>query len=299
MQTLWRVLVSVLSCAWSAQVWADGSPWLPEPDTGAIGVSYVMQSADEKWTNGPGILDGTFKGPMPGGELTQNTLWLIGEYAFRDNVALDARIGWAKSDLGNDGDSGLADSAFGLTWRLADELVGQPVSFAVRGGAILAGNYDIGTALPNTSGGPAGIYAIGDGGSGVEASALLGKVFAERFGVSAEVGHRRRGNDIPANTFFNLAALLLVNDRLTLAVDYQRTNSHGDLDIGDADFQPDRFPEVAEEATVVGGRAIFNLTDTVSVAAFYGDTTDGRNASASGIFGLALNYGFDTAGGGL
>lgn len=287
-------LTGLASLVCWTSAFADGSPWLPEPDTGSISVSYVRQSADEKWTNGPGNMSGTLKGPMPGGELVQGTLWIAGDYALRDNLALDARIGWASSELGADMDRGMADSTFGLTWRLADELVGQPLSFAVRGGAIVAGNYDIGTALPTTSGGPDGIYAIGDGGSGFEASAIVGKVFAERLGVSAEIGYRNRSNDIPVNTFYNLAALLLVNDRVTLAVDYQRINSDGDLDIGDADFNPDRFPEVAEEATVIGARASFNLTEAVSATLFYGDTTDGRNASASRIFGLSLNYGFTT-----
>lgn len=289
-------LAGLVSLVCWAPALADGSPWLPEPDTGAISFSYVRQSADEKWTNGGNDMGGTFKGPMPGGELVQGTMWIAADYALRDNVALDGRIGWANSELGSDMDSGMADSTFGLTWRLADELIGQPVSFAVRGGAILAGNYDTGTALPNTSGGPPGIYAIGDGGSGFEASAIVGKVFADRVGVSVELGYRNRGNDIPANTFYNLAALLLVNERVTLAMDYQRINSDGDLDIGDMDFNPDRFPEVAEEASVIGGRASFNLTDSMSATVFYGDTTDGRNTSASGIVGVSLNYSFTTFG---
>ena len=294
MQTSRMALAGFIPLVCSMQAFADGSPWLPEPQTGDVAFAYVRQSADEKWTNGAGVMDGTLKGPMPGGELTQDTLWLIGDYAFRDNVALDVRIGWANTELGNDSDSGIADSNFGLTWRLADELVGQPISFAVRGGVLLAGNYDTGTALPNTSGGPPGIYAIGDGGSGVEVSALLGKVFAERVGVSAELGYRRRGNDIPAATFYNLTGLWLVSERLTLAMDYRRVNSSGDLDIGDPNFHPDRFPEVAEETTVVGGRASINLTDAVSATVFYGDTIDGRNASASGIVAVAMNYAFTT-----
>lgn len=291
-------LTGLASLVCWTSAFADGSPWLPEPDTGAISVSVVRQSADKKWTNGGDNMGGTFRGPMPGGgkTLVQRTLWITGDYALRDNLAFDARIGWADSKLAADMDSGITDSAFGLTWRLMDELVGQPVSFAVRGGAIVAGNYDTGTALPNTSGGPPGIYALGDGGSGFEASAIVGKVFAERLGVSAEVGYRNRSNDIPANTFYNLAALLLVNDRITLGVEYQRINSDGDLDIGDPEFNPDRFPEVAEEASVIGARASFSFSDTMGATLFYGDTTDGRNTSDSRIAGLSLNFGFATFG---
>ena len=257
---------------------AAGSPWLAEPQTGSVSVVYVSQKADKKWT-GRG---GTQYGPMPDdGELTQGTLWLLGDYALRDNVAIDGQIGWARSELAANSDRGLADARFGVTWRLADELVGQPLSVSVRGGAIVAGNYDTGF-----------IYALGDGGSGVEASVLVGKVFAERLGVSAELGHRRRGNDIPAETYYNLAAFLQASDRVTLAVDYQRVNSNGDLNIGVDPFTPDRFPEAAEETTVVGGRATVNLTDTASATFFYGDTIDGRNTSDSRILGVSVSYGF-------
>lgn len=292
MQTSYIALVGSLSLACSVPAFAQGSPWLPEPETGDFSIAYVRQSADDKWTNGPGVTDGTLKGPMPGGELTQETLWFTANYAFRDNIAVDARLGWADSELGSDGDSGMVDSSLGLTWRLADELVGSPVSFAVRGAVTLAGNYDTGTSLPNTSGGPAGIYALGDGSNSFEVSAIAGKIFAERVGVSLELGYRNRSDGVPANTFYNLSGLVLVNDRLTLALDYQRVNSDGDLDIGDTDFNPDRFPEVAEETTTVGGRAIINLTDAMSATVFYGDTPDGRNASASRIFGVSMSYAF-------
>ena len=282
-------LIAILCTLAPATAAAAGSPWLSEPQTGNMSVVYLRQTADEKWT-GEG---GTQAGPMPGGgELVQGTLWLLGDYAVRDNLAVDWQVGWASSELHADSDRGFADANFGVSWRLADELVGQALSIAVRGGFILAGNYGTGTALPvTTMGAPPGIYALGDGASGVEASVLVGRVFAERLGVSAEFGHRRR-NELPGNTFYNLSALLQASDRLTLAVDYQRVNTDGDLNIGVAPFNPDRFPEVAEETTVLGARATLGLTDNASATVFYGDTIDGRNASASQIFGIAVGYAF-------
>ena len=286
-RTAFATLIALPCCLAPATAFAAGSPWLSEPQTGNLSLVYLRQAADEKWT-GSG---GTQKGPMPGGELTQGTLWFLGDYALRDNLAVDWQVGWANSELAADSDSGFADANFGVTWRLADELVGQPLSVAVRGGAILAGNYDTGTALPTTSGAPPGIYGLGDGASGVEASLLLGRVFANRLGVSGEFGYRHR-SDIPANTFYNLSAWLQVHERVTLAVDYQRVNTDGDLDIGVPPFHPDRFPEVAEETTVLGARATIGLTDSLSATVFYGDTIDGRNASASKIFGIAVGYAF-------
>lgn len=291
MRTLLVVLTTiVVSTLFSAPARAAGSPWLAEPDTGSFSVSFVRQFADEKWT-GAG---GTQKGPMPGGDLTQGTLWLSSEYTFRDNLAVDAQVGWARSQLAQDNDKGLADATLGLTWRVMDELIGQPLSVAVRGGVIVAGGYDTGTALPTTSGAPPGIYAIGDGGNGVEASVVAGKVFGERVGVSLEVGMRNRNNDIPNNMFYNLTGLVRVNEQITLAVDYNRITSDGDLDIGVPPFNPDRFPEVAEEATVLGGRVSVTLTDNASATVYYGNTTDGRNTSASRIFGMALSYAFSS-----
>ena len=292
MRTLLVVLTTiVVSTVFSAPALAAGSPWLAEPDTGSFSVSYVRQSADEKWTGAGG---GDQKGPMPGGELTQGTLWLTGEYTFRDNLALDAQVGWARSELARHNDKGLADATLGLTWRVMDELIGQPLSVALRGGVIVAGGYDTGTALPAPPGAPDGIYAIGDGGNGVEASVIAGKVFGERVGVSLEIGMRNRNNDIPNNMFYNLTGLVRVNERVTLAVDYNRITSDGDLDIGGPGFSADRFPEVAEEATVIGGRVAVALTEDASATLYYGNTTDGRNTSASRIFGMALSYAFSS-----
>ena len=291
MRRLLAVLASfVVSVSLSIPAQAAGSPWLAEPGTANVSVAFVRQYADEKWT-GAG---GTVKGPMPGGGLTQGTLWLSGDYAFRDNLALDAQVGWARSRLAQDMDKGLADANVGLSWRVMDEYVGRPFSVVLRGGLIAAGSYDTGSALATTSGAPPGIYAIGDGGDGFEASVIAGRIFAERVGVSLEVGARNRNNDIPNNMFYNLTGLVEVNERVTLALDYHRLTSDGDLNIGVPPFTPDRFPEVAEEATVVGGRVSVALTENASGTLYYGNTIDGRNASASSIFGMALNYGFST-----
>lgn len=280
----------VVSASLSAPAQAAGSPWLGEPGTANFSVSFVRQYADEKWTGAGGAV----KGPMPGGELTQGTLWLSGDYAFRDNLALDAQVGWARSQLAQDMDNGLADANVGLSWRVLDEFIGAPLSVALRGGVIVAGSYDTGTALATTSGAPPGIYAIGDGGDGIEGSIIAGKTFAERVGVSLEIGMRNRNNDIPNNMFYNLTSFVELNKQVTLALDYHRVASDGDLNIGVPPFTPDRFPEVAEEATVVGGRVAVALTEKASATLYYGNTIDGRNTSASSIFGMALNYGFST-----
>lgn len=266
----------LLAAALPAPAFADGSPWIAEPRTGSVGLSYVRQQADEFWA-------GTRKGPTPGGgtELLQGTGWLTANYALHDAVAMDARLGWARSEFGGASKlSGRTDVNLGLTWRVVDELTTNMASIALRGGLIFAGDYELGH-----------INSIGDGGDGYEASVIVGRYF-DRLGVSVEYGVRSRENDIPNNTFTNVTALLAVYDRLTLGLEYKRVDSEGALDIGAPGFSPARFPEVQEEMSVLGGRLFVGLADNVNVSVFYGRTLDGRNTADSNIVGGTLSYSF-------
>ena len=243
MQTSYIALVGSLSLACSVPAFAQGSPWLPEPETGDFSIAYVRQSADDKWTNGPGVTDGTLKGPMPGGELTQETLWFTANYAFRDNIAVDARLGWADSELGSDGDSGMVDSSLGLTLRLADELVGSPIQFrsAWRRHSRRQLRHREHHCRTPVAGRPASTL------SAMAAIASRSPLSPARYSRNEWAYRLNSATAIAATafrpiTFYNLSGLVLVNDRLTLALDYQRVNSDGDLDIGDTDFNPDRFP---------------------------------------------------------
>ena len=254
---------------------ADGSPWIAEPRTGSIDLSYVRQSASEFWA-------GTRKGPTPGGrDLLQGTYWLTASYALHDAVAVDAQFGWARSELGDAPKlDGRSDVNVGLTWRIADELTTKWPSIALRGGLIFAGDYELGR-----------INSIGDGGDGYEASVIVGQYF-DRLGVALEYGARKRKNDIPTNTFTNLTALLAVYDKLTLGLEYKRVDSDDSLDIGGPGFSPARFPQVQEESSVLAGRVFYGLADNVDVSLFYGRTLDGRNTADSNIIGGTLSYSF-------
>lgn len=288
-------LVAVL-CAPLA--FAQSSPWLPEPGTGSLGASYVRQSADEFWHCAPPPAPascpegGTTKTPTPGGgdDLRQNTLWLNASYGLSDSVALDAQLGWAKSEytgmgpkknMGTDSLNGIADVQVSLRWRVVDEIVGDWPSVTFRVGAILAGNYDTGY-----------INSLGDGGNGIEGSVIVGKFLTDRLGVAGEFGIRNRSDDIPTETFLNLGGLLTASERLTLAVEYRRVNAEDSIDIGGPGFAPPRFPEVEEDISVLAGRAFWQLTDTLDASLFYGNTIDGRNTAASSIFGVTLSYSF-------
>lgn len=292
-----KTSIVLLAALCSPLAAAQGVPWLPVPSTGDVGVSYVHQSADEFWHCAPPPAPagcpkgGTAKTPTPGGgdDLRLSTLWLSASYGMSDNVALDVQLGWAKSAYdgmgpkkeGADSLSGMADFNVGLRWRLVDELISDWPSVALRAGVILAGNYDIGY-----------INSLGDGGDGLEVSVIVGKFLSERVGVSGELGYRNRNNDIPTETFLNLGGLVIVNEALSLGVEYRRVNAADSIDIGGPGFSPSRFPEVEEDISILAGRAFWQVADSISLGLFYGKTIDGRNTAASNTFGVTLSHSF-------
>ena len=271
------------------------TPWLPVPDTGDLSASFVYQNADEFWHCDPAAAGcpqgGVTKTATPGGgeELSQNTLWLNAGYGVSDSVALDAQLGWAKTAypgpgpkrMGIDSLNGIADFNAGLRWRVADELISNWPSVALRIGVIVAGNYDTGY-----------INSVGDGGDGVEGSIIVGKFLTERVGVSGELGYRNRNNDIPSETFLNLSGLVTVNDAIALGMEYRRVNADDSIDIGGPGFSPPRFPEVEEDTSVLAGRMFWQLSGSLNLSLFYGKTLDGRNTAAADILGVTLSHSF-------
>ena len=179
------ILAAVAAIAvFSAPAFAGSSPWLPPPGGGSITVSYVSQGATEFYRS-------TVKGPTPGGgaNLSQQTVWVDGVYGLSDSVALDFRVGEARSSFitgeglppSQQSINGLQDINVGVVWRAVDEVVSSGPSIAFRVAGIKAGNYDTGY-----------INSLGDGGNGLELSAMAGKFIADRFAVSSEIGYRYR-----------------------------------------------------------------------------------------------------------
>ena len=280
---------------------AQGSPWIAEPGTGSVNLSFANQDAAEFYrqttkTQGP-------LGPT-GAHLSQNTLWFGVNYAATDAVALDVQTAWASSSLpgavgpsgGEESYSGLYDSNIAVTWRFVDELISNAPSVALRVGAIIAGAYDTGY-----------INSVGDGGNGIETSLIVGR-FGSAAGFSGEIGFRARSStevnpmavgamageqvDIPNEMFVNLGLFIPAGDVVTIGVDYRMVNATSGIDIGGEGFSPSRFPGLHEDGHIVGGRLIANVTDLVSVNAFFGQVVRGRNIAASRIFGAGLSFGF-------
>ena len=276
-----RAAVLALGVFVQSAAHADGSPWLGAPGTGHASVSWVSQTANDLYA-------GERKRSIQGGkELSQGTLWLLGNYTISDNIGVDGQIGFARGDFEGETTadtntfSGRADTSFGVTWRLVDEVAGSLPSLALRVGAIIAGDYE-----------PGHINSLGDGGDGTEASLLVGKFLGDRFGLSLEAGVRDRNDGIPTNYFGNLATVLLVTDKLALGADYKVVKSEPGLDIGGPGFTPARFPMVREERSLLGGRMFYNMSESMSLGLFYLVVRDGRNTPASSAFGGSLSYSF-------
>lgn len=266
-------------------------PWLPAPQTGAVSVSYTYQTADEFYF-------GTSKRPTPGPnseDLVQKTVWVDGTYGLLDSVALDVRLGFAESDFEVEGEhpavrkesySGLADVNLGVTWNLLDEVLSDYIlmpSFALRAGAIIAGDYQTGY-----------INSLGDGGDGFEVSALAGKFFADRFALSGEFGYRNRNNAVPDNLFLRVSAGVAFWDRVGLSINYERVDTPWtSFDIGDPGFSPDRFPEVREEMELIGAGINCAVSDRVNLVFTYASVIAGRNTADSDVFSVSLGYSFD------
>ena len=282
---------------------AQGTPWIAEPGTGSVNLTYANQNATEFYRFVEDQLQ-KVPGPLADSHLAQTTMWFGVNYALTDAVALDVQSAWASSSLpgaagpsgGEEGYSGLFDSNVAVTWRFVDELVSDAPSVALRVGAIVAGGYDTGY-----------INSLGDGGNAIETSLIIGK-FGSAAGFSGEIGYRARTStevnpnavgamagdqvDIPNDMFVNLGLFIPAGEVVTIGVDYRMVNALSGIDIGGEGFSPSRFPGLHEDGHIVGARLIASVTDLVSLNGFFGQVVKGRNIAASRIFGFGVSFGF-------
>jgi hypothetical protein len=253
---------------------ADGSPWLGAP--GAIDVegSYIFQSADK-------LFVGKVEMPLPD-DLEQTTYSLRLGYTVSERVALDLRVGYAESDFIAPGTyDGITDTRIGVNYVVHDEFAstsGAP-TLTLRAVGIIAGNYDTGS-----------IEAIGDGASGFEIAALVGKQFTNGLALSSELGYRNRADDVPDDFFASLNAWYAFNSTFSAGVGYVVNSADGNLDIGGPGFTEPRFPEVDEDFELVRIGASLNLTPNWRLGFDAGRVIDGANTAKSDVYAISLGY---------
>lgn len=269
-------LVFITCLGFSQFSFSDASPWLASPGTFALSLTQIEQSADEFF-----IADQ--ENPLAF-DLSLSTTTLYSTYAVNDFIGIDVSLGYAKStfdDAQTDSLTGTTDSKIGLTWQFINEydsFVGLP-STAIRIGAIIEGDYDIGR-----------INSIGDGGSGYETSLVTGKSLNHIFSLSAEAGYRDRNNDIPSENFYNISAYLIPLPALTAFISYRVDNSIDGLQISDSDFNPDRFPELEEDKEYIQLGAQYGISKQATIALSYAQVLDGRNTALSDVFAFNFKY---------
>ena len=291
------VFLSVVAWYPSQTALSQGTPWIAEPRTGSITITHYGQHAVEFYRGTETVkclLEAT------GVQLSQNTVWFHANYALNDAIAVDLQMAWAKSFVsgavgpsgGRESYSGLYDTNLSVTWRFLDELVSNTPSVAARVGVTIPGVYDTGY-----------INSIGDGGSGIEGSLILGKFWSVA-GVSAELGYRQRGSttvnpdavgaiqgeeiDIPSEVFMNFWLFVPIVGGRRLSANYRIVNATSGLDIGGAGFSPSRFPGLEEDSQLFGLQFFGPLFGSVSTHVFYGRVVGGRNTAMSSVLGGGL-----------
>lgn len=263
------VLIGV-TCALPAAVQAN--PWLPAPEALNATLSYVFQSADSFYL-------GSDEMSLPD-DLEQTTYSLAVEYGLTDSLALTATVGYAESDYppAGDNDGGLTDSRLGVAFRVLDEYQNPSwPTLTLSALAIIEGDYETGR-----------IDAIGDGASGYELRAEVGREFVRGVRGWGSVGYRDRSSPVPSETTYAVGLDASLGRSWSAAVSYDLLRSDGDLDIGGPGFTDARFPEVREEYDLVRASLAYRFAQRWGLALNYASVLDGRNTSASDVYGLAI-----------
>ncbi len=259
----------------SASAFAQSySVWLPKAEELVVTPAYTFQSFDEFWL-------GRDKVKLPHHEY-QHTMFLSLEYGVTEQIALDLTGGYTwvhtKAFGGDNHDDGLADTLFGVRYRLIDEetsaLPFMP-SLGVRVGGIIEGTYD--ENFP---------FSAGDGASGVEGSLLAGKAICPFFGVFGDIGYRWRNHDVPEDIFGSIGAYATWK-RFTLHAGYRHTQGLSGKDIGEVPF-----PKVKEIQQNIETGLGYSDTGGRYYQIFYAHTIDGRNTGEKDIIGVAFSYPF-------
>ncbi|MCY3541459.1 MAG: hypothetical protein OXH31_06085 [Gammaproteobacteria bacterium] len=267
-----RLKLGTLTCAllFCSSLVADGSPWLPVPQTISLSVSQVVQEADQFYR-------GDTHANLPFGEFNQTTLWFSGKYGLNDKTAIDVQFGTSEVEAGPLGSSdGIHDATVGITRSLLDELETGTFSVSLRVAGTLAGDYDTGQP-----------HSIGDGANSIASSINVGKYLTPNFGVAGEFGLRFSTNDVPSEWFLSAGANFFVSPYVSAYAQYHLKMSNGDLDIGSTGFTPAGFPEVQEDySRIQTGVSLQyqNLSWDVNVH----KTLDGRNTADFDIVSMTF-----------
>lgn len=276
-------------CAAAPAIYAL-SAYLPRAGQAELHPSVSYQWFDDFWF-------GKTPAVLPG-QVVQRTVGLEGGYGFTDRLALDyatgySRVNYAGGPLGGPGGivltkdaredrSGLADSRVALAVSLTDEFASlNPAmpTVAVRVGAIIAGSYDTGF-----------VNAVGNGGSGVEATLLLAKTFPlHGAGLTAELGYRWLDGAVPDAWTAALGAFKTFGT-VTFSAGLREYHSTSGIDILGAGFASlDSFPATREINRTYELGLTWRYDDHIGYSLGYARTLEGRNTAKKNVLIFAAD----------
>lgn len=275
---------SILSVTFAAAVafpaHAQYSAWLPQPRQLIVTPTYGYQTFDAFWF-------GQEKVKLAPYDSIQHSALLGLEYGLCPQSAVDVSVGytWTEARAFDPAgvrktDDGLADTRFGLRYKLLDEATADYAwapTLALRVGGIIEGTYQEGQP-----------FSAGDGASGVETSLLFGKAFGQTgFGLYGDIGWRWRNHSVPNDLFGSVGVYQTLAERVTLSFGYRHTQG---LDGGDIGEVP--FPLTKE----ISQNIEFGLGIRDNGGRYYqlfaARTLDGRNTGEKWIAGASVSFTF-------
>jgi hypothetical protein len=279
-RTSFPIIASAFTLAISAPSYANEiSPYIPVAGGGDIEVSYTHQTADEFNAD-----KARLQLPV---DLKLTTIGIDTSYGVTDRLALDLRVGYAKSKFTVDpglapqgGLDGLTDVMIGARYKVLDEVDGAPVTATLGVAAIIDGGYRTGA-----------ITAIGDGGTGGQVAVAVGKQLGP-LSYSGNIGYRTRGNNVPDEIFGGTRLGLTFAERFSVYGGLSFVDSTSGINVGGPGFTPARFPEVEEDYKLWNVGAAVSFTEQLSINGAYGKKFDGRNTARSDFFRIGLGFSF-------
>ena len=255
---------------------AQTSAYTPAPGQLIVSPAYAYQSFDKAWV-------GKTKITLPD-DITQHTGVIAFDYGITSKFAVDAQIGYVRTDSDAFGpgmrDDGLTDTMVGLRYKLVDETAVDcrwSPTLSLRAGAIIEGTYQQNQP-----------YSAGDGASGFEVSLQWGKAIGTTgLALYGDFGYRWRNHDVPEDLFGSVGLSYTIANSVTLSGGYRHTQGLSGPDIGAPAFtswpiarEISQLAEFSLSYTDKGGR---------TYAVFGGVSLDGRNTGDKTIFGATIS----------
>jgi len=278
-----RLLVTLATSLCTVSGAFAQSVWMPEKGQMVVAPGYSYQTFDKFDAGGT-----KFKLPT---DVVQQTGSIGLEYGLTPKLAVDLTLGYTRVEYEPSGGpnahrDGLDDTRLGVRYRFIDEDLGGRAwvpAVGIRVGGIIAGTYDVPTALPPIN--------PGDGASGFETSLLLGKTFGSTgFGTYADIGFRVREDSVPDDIFGSAGVFKHIGP-VTLSFGYRHIQGLSGGDIFGPGFGTSfGFKQVKEINQFIEGGIAFTDKGGRSYQLTVAQNIEGRNTGDKLVFGVSISF---------